>query len=449
MNSTAKTRSGCTQLMMRDAPEPRSAPRSVNPERIRDHLRAFARIGYATDGGMRRLAFSRAEHRARQLLWHHLTTLGLEPRIDAIGNVFGRLRGRQDEAASVLVGSHLDTVPGGGRFDGAVGVVAALEIAAVLRDANWRPAAPFEVVSFAGEESSRFGRGTLGSGVMAGVWDARDVVDLRDAHGVTLGQELRRAGLDPAHAGDARRAAGTIAAFLELHIEQGRVLEDSGARVGIVTAIAAPTRFRLALTGRADHSGATPMGMRQDALTGAAEVILAIERNATAVPGVVGTVGTVRLEPGAINVVPGRVELGIDVRGADAEAKALAIGAMRREIDRIASSRGLRAELVVTSHEDPVPLDAGLAGRLETLCATRDIPARRLVSGSGHDAMQVARLGPSAMLMLPSRAGISHNPLEWTDLDDIVRGTQVLLDLVLELTGDGAQRSDIVDAVQG
>lgn len=420
----------------------------VKPERLREQLRAYARIGYAVDGGMRRLAFSRAEHRARQLLWHQLATIGLEQRIDAIGNVYGRLRGADAEAPPVLVGSHLDTVPGGGRFDGAVGVVAALEIAAVLREANWLLRRSYEVVSFAGEESSRFGRGTLGSGVVAGVWDARDVVELRDAQGISLGQELRRAGLDPARAHEARRAPGTVAAFLELHIEQGRVLEESGARLGIVEAIAAPTRFLLTLAGRADHSGATPMGLRQDALAGAAEVILAVERNATAVPGVVGTVGTLRLEPGAINVVPGRAQLGIDLRGAVSGDKARVIAALRRDIDEIVRARGLRSELTVTSDEEPVTLDPALVAMLEARCSASGVPARRLVSGSGHDAMQMARLGPSAMLMLPSRAGVSHNPLEWTDLDDIVRGTQVLLDLVLEFTGDGTRRRDSVEAAQ-
>lgn len=389
---------------------------------------------------MRRVAFSRAEHRARQLLWHQLSALGLKPRIDAIGNVFGRQPGGDDQAPPVLVGSHLDTVPDGGRFDGAVGVVAALEIAAALGDAGFESPRPLEVVSFTGEESSRFGRGTLGSGVMAGTWEARNIIELRDAQGVALADELRRAGLDPERAHEARQSPGHIAAFLELHIEQGRVLEESGARLGIVEAIAAPTRFRLTLTGRADHSGATPMGLRRDALAGAADVILAVERNATAVPGVVGTVGTLRLEPGAINVVPGRVELGIDMRSAVPAAISQAIAGLQRDIEEVAATRDLGAELVVTTREEPVALDKHLVARLDHLCAARGIAARRLVSGSGHDAMQMARLGPSALLMLPSRAGVSHNPLEWTDLEDIVSGAQVLLDLVVELLSDSKRR---------
>ncbi len=408
----------------------------VDPARVRDRLRAFARIGYRADGGMYRLAFSRDDLRARQLLVHLMENLGLAVRVDAIGNVFGRLPDADQPALPpLLIGSHLDTVPGGGRFDGSAGVVAALEVAAALRAAGCRLARPLEIVSFACEESSRFGRATIGSGVVAGVWDPGEIVDLRDASGTRLGQVLRRLGLDPTQVGQARRAPGDVAAYLELHIEQGRVLEESGTRIGVVDAIAAPTRVRLRLMGRADHSGATPMSLRRDALTGAAEVILAVERRARAAPGVVGTVGLVRVEPNVMNVVPGQVELGIDVRGTVARDKARVVAAIEADIARIASARSLEARIETLSDEEPVRLDAGLVALLERLCAARGIPAMRLPSGAGHDAMQMAKLCPSAMLLVPSRGGISHNRDEWTDPDDIVAGSQILLDAALELAG--------------
>lgn len=408
----------------------------VDAARVAAHLRAFARIGYSPDGGMRRLAFSRAELRARELLLHLLATLGLATRVDGIGNVFGRVPGAAaPDLPPLLVGSHLDTVPGGGRFDGAVGVVAALELAALLRERGLVTRRPVEIVSFAGEESSRFGRATLGSGVLAGAWDAAEVLELRDAAGVRLGRELRRMGLDPALAGTARREPGAFAAFLELHIEQGRVLEESGDRLGAIEAIAAPVRFRLRLTGRADHSGATPMGLRRDALAGAAEVILAVERRASTALGVVGTVGTARVEPGAINVVPGVVELGIDVRGTVAADRAAVVAALREDVARIAAARGLAADLQTTSDEAPVPLDPGLVATLERHARARGLRCRRMVSGSGHDAMQLARLCPAGLLMVPSRGGVSHNRAEWTDLADIVAGTQVLCDAALDLAG--------------
>jgi hydantoinase/carbamoylase family amidase len=409
---------------------------AVNPARIRDWLRAFARIGYSPDGGMRRLAYTRADLRARQLLLHTFERLGLRAQVDGIGNCFGYLAcGRDLDAPPVLVGSHLDTVPGGGRFDGAIGVVAALEIAATFREHGLTTRRPVALVSFAAEESSRFGRGTIGSGVLAGTWDPEEVLTLRDAHGQRLGQVLARLGTPPAAVAAARREPGAFAAYLELHIEQGRVLEEAGRAIGVVEAIAAPCRLRLRLAGRADHSGATPMPLRRDALAGAAEVVLAIERLATASNGVVGTVGTLRVEPGAINVVPGQVELGIDIRAMTRAARDPVVAAVRAAIDAIAAARNLEATIEPLSDEDPVTLDRDLAALLERCARSRDLDPLRMPSGAGHDAMHLARLCPSGMLFIPSRDGISHNRLEWSDLDHIVAGTQILCDAALELAG--------------
>ena len=408
----------------------------VDGARITAALRAFARIGYRADGGMNRLAFSRADLQARQLLLHLMQGYGLESRIDPAGTVFGRLPGRQP-GPPVLLGSHLDTVPGGGRFDGSVGVVAALESVALLASRGEPPRHPVELVSFACEESSRFGRGTLGSGIVAGSWGAAEVLGLTDARGVRLEQALRRAGLDPQRIDEARRRPGDFLAYLELHIEQGRVLEESGAAVGVVEGIAAPTRFRVTLTGQADHSGATPMPLRHDALAGAAEVVLAVERAARAIPGVVGTVGTLRLEPGAINVIPGRVELGIDVRSTSAADKAAAVATIRAELDRVAAERGLELGITMLSDEEPVRLDSRLVAALEAACRERGIASVRMPSGAGHDAMHVARLCPAGMLMVPSRRGISHHRDEWTDLEDIVTGVQVYADVAQTLAESG------------
>lgn len=415
-----------------------SRPRTalaVDPARIRANLGAFARIGYSLDGGINRLAFSQADLRARQTLVYLLVSLGLRPSVDGIGNVFGRLPGDDDGIPPVLVGSHLDTVPGGGRFDGSVGVVAALEVAAVLRERGIVTRRPIEIVSFSCEESSRFGRSTLGSGVVAGTWDPHEILSLTDARGLRLEQVLRRLGLNPARIASAHRAPGDFAAYVELHIEQGRVLEEAGARLGIVEAIAAATRLRVRLSGRADHSGATPMALRHDALAGAAEVILAVERAARSTPGVVGTVGTLRVEPGAINVVPGQVDLSVDVRAAEGAAKLRVVDAVEDAIREIAAGRGLTASIEPMSAEEPVRLAAEVTDLLERAAAARKVPALRLNSGAGHDAMQMARLCPAGMLMVPSRGGISHNRAEWTDLDDIVAGIQVLVDAVLELAG--------------
>lgn len=410
---------------------------TVNPRRIEGNLRRFARIGYSADGGMNRLAFSRTDLRVRQLLLHVMHNLGLDTRIDGFGNVFGRLEGRDPERPPLLIGSHLDAVPGGGRFDGSIGVTAALEVVALFREHEFTPRSPLEVVSFASEESSRFGRGTLGSGIVAGTWEPDEILDLTDARGFTLRRVLQRAGLDPTKVGQARRQPGDFLAYLEMHIEQGRVLEDRQAQIGVVEGIAAPTRLRVRVDGQADHSGATPMGLRRDALAGAAEIILAVERLAQAAGNVVGTVGAARVEPGAINVVPGRVELLVDIRSIEGEAKAAVVDQLRAQIDAVAARRDLRVSIQVLTNEEPVQLDRRVIAAFEQRCEERGIPWLRMMSGAGHDAMHIARLCPAGMILAPSRNGISHHRAEWTDLKDIVAGAQIFADTALELVTNG------------
>ena len=410
----------------------------VNPDRIRANLKAFASIGYSSSGGMNRLAFSRADLRARQLLVHIMQTLELDTRVDSIGNVFGRVSGKANSSRPpVLVGSHLDAVPGGGRFDGALGVVAGLEAAAIVRENINLMRYPLEIVSFSCEESSRFGRGTLGSGLVAGTWEADEILMLRDAQGLRLGDVLRRVGLDPTQIGSARRDPGDFTAFLEMHIEQGRVLDESDIRVGIVDTIAAPTRFRLLLTGQADHSGATPMSLRRDALAGAADIILAVERLTKSVSGVVGTVGTIRVEPGAINVVPGYVELGIDIRATVSTDKRLVVERLRHEIEQITQKRELSASLELLTDEEPVELDRRMMQILERCAEDGSISSLVMPSGAGHDSMHMAKICPTGMLLAPSVGGISHHFLEWTELDDIVTGIQVLVDATIQILMDG------------
>jgi beta-ureidopropionase / N-carbamoyl-L-amino-acid hydrolase len=406
----------------------------VDPARIRENLQDFAAIGYRPAAGMSRLAFSRADLRARQVLIHKLGMLGLESRVDAFGTVFGRLSSRENSVRPpVLVGSHLDAVPGGGRFDGSLGVVAGLEVAAVMREQIDRARFPLEVVSFSCEESSRFGRGTLASGIMAGTWQAADILDLTDAQGRRLANVLRQVGLDPDLVDSARRQPGDLTAFIELHIEQGRVLEESDVSVGIVDVIAAPTRFKLSINGQADHSGATPMSLRRDALTGAAEVILEVERLASSASGVVGTVGTVRVDPDAINVVPGQVVLGIDIRSMVGSDKRKVVDQLLAEIEQICGRRGLTSTLDLLTDEEPVALDGRVIDVLETSAAKRSISSLVMPSGAGHDAMHVAALCPTGMVLAPSVGGISHHRQEWTEMDDIVTAIQVVVDAAREI----------------
>ena len=314
----------------------------VDPSRIEANLRAFARIGYSRDGGMNRLAFSRNDLRARQYLLHLLQTLGASARIDGFGNVFGRVEGSEPESAAAVGRLAPGRCPGGWTFRWLGRGRRRTRSPFGTARAGITPRHPIELVSFACEESSRFGRGTLGSGIVAGAFDPDEVLSLTDAHGTRLERVLERAGLDPNELAEARRASGDFLAYLEMHIEQGRVLEEVGKVVGVVEGIAAPTRFRVHVQGQADHSGATPMTLRRDALTGAAEIILAVERHARAAGNVVGTVGVATVEPGAMNVVPGRVTLAVDIRSIDASAKAAVVRQIRDDIEATARARNLK-----------------------------------------------------------------------------------------------------------
>ena len=367
--------------------------------------------------------------------------IGLGVDIDRIGNIFGRLDGRNARAPALLVGSHLDTVLHGGKFDGTIGVIAALEAVRTLKEQKIVLESPIEVVCFVGEESSRFGYSTLGSSLVAGEVHAKDLAHAADAQGTKLEDILASLGIYRNNLRSMRRDSSTIKAYLELHIEQGPILEAKKKPIGIVTSIAAPTRFRVVLTGQADHSGTTPMEMRRDALVAASEIIVAVEkicrRYSHMEKGrVVGTVGAMKIEPGVINAIPGKAELSVDIRSVTAPAKKRAVRLVQAQIREIARQRKIRAEILPLREEDPVPLDPRLIRLLKECCETRNISYEIMPSGAGHDAMQMAKVTPSGMLFIPSRRGISHSPLEWSEPEDICLGAQLLLDSVIRVANE-------------
>ena len=405
----------------------------VDPDRIRQRLQAFARIGYQPDGSVTRLAFSRPDLQARELLIHHFNALNLDVQIDQFGNVFGERSGTDPGLPAVLTGSHLDTVPNGGRFDGSLGVVAALEAVSVLEDAGVDLPRAIQVVSFSCEESSRFGVGTLGSALVAGVMAPEEALILEDSDGVSIAEALAAAGFDPEDLPAVRRDPGDFRAFIELHIEQGRVLEEEDKAVGIVQSIAAPIRFRVEVVGRADHSGATPMHLRNDALTGAAEMILRIEEAGRHSESSVATVGTIRVVPNAMNVVPGQAIFDVDLRGGDRDDRQLTLDRVDAAINEIAERRGLQVGRRQLARLDPVAMNPEIVGLLTHHCAERGVPRRLMLSGAGHDAMQIARICPAGMVLVPSSHGISHAREEWTDPALAVPGIQALVDAVIDL----------------
>ena len=407
----------------------------INKDRLLRDLNAVSRIGLGNGGSVTRLAFSVHELRARQLLVHLMHRAGLDVRVDAVGNVFGRLPGT-GEGPAVLAGSHLDSVVQGGKFDGPVGVIGALEAVRTIKESGMRLPAPLESVCFVGEESSRFGFATLGSSLVAGEVTMDDFANAVDARGTRLEDVLSGLGVRRENLASLKRDPKTVKAYVELHIEQGPVLESRRKKVGVVTAIAAPSRFRVILHGHADHSGATPMEMRKDALVAAAHVITSVdevcrERAAGDRGGVVGTVGAVEVAPGVINAIPGKVELLVDVRSVTAASKRKAAGRIKSRARRIARERGMKVEIRTIRDEDPAALHPRLISLIRSACEERGVPFEVMPSGAGHDAMQMAGVAPTGMIFIPSVDGVSHNPAEWTDPEDVCLGTQLLADTLV------------------
>ena len=418
-------------------PAPSNAP-TIDKRRLMRDLNAIGRIGIGDHGSVTRLVFSIKELRSRQVLIHLMRQAGLKIHVDAIGNIFGRLDGADPKAPALLAGSHLDTVIHGGKYDGPVGVIGALEAVRTIRENKITLRAPLEVVCFIGEESSRFGFSTLGSSLVAGEVHPKDLTNAVDAQGTNLADVISSFGISPLNISRLARDPKSMKAYLELHIEQGPILEAKAKRIGLVTSIAAPSRFKVIFTGQADHSVSTPMEMRIDALVAAAHLIEYVEKicrkfSSMEKGRVVGTVGAMKIEPGVINAVPGRAELSIDIRSTSAQAKDKVARLVKQRGAAIARDRGIAIEVLNIRAEEPVPLDKRLLRITRQLCDEKAIDYEIMPSGAGHDAMQMAKITPAGMIFIPSRRGISHNPLEWTDPDDIALGAQLLMETMIRV----------------
>jgi N-carbamoyl-L-amino-acid hydrolase len=404
----------------------------VNGERMAADLGALAEMTRRDQPGYTRLAYSEEDRQARVWLRQRMEAADLMVRLDAAANVIGRRPG-ESEGAVLVVGSHMDTVPNGGRFDGIAGLVAGLEIARVFHEVGRRLRHPLEVIAFTNEEPNAFGISTVGSRAMAGKLTAARARELRDPGGGTLAEAIDFLGGDAVHLDEARRPRGAIACYLELHIEQGPVLDRERIQVGVVTGIAAPTRLRVHVGGRADHAGTTPMGMRQDALAGAAEIVLALESIATDVGDSVGTTGRLVNQPNHANVVPGDVEMTVEFRSILPERIGLVRARLLEAMQEIARRRGLTVSWEFTMEERPLQIPPEIVERATAVCQELGIPFRKLPSGASHDANHIAEIAPVAMLFVPSVGGRSHCPEEFTDITDIAAGTRALLGLLLRL----------------
>jgi len=405
---------------------------TVNIDRIRRDIEKINAFNATPGNGITRLTFSPEHQGALNYVIDQFNEFGAAVSICPAGNLRGRFSGSNDNAPAVMMGSHLDSVVNGGQFDGVVGVVTALEAARSMVENDIAHRLPVDVVIFAEEEGSRFGRGLLGSSCWTGRFAMDQLKSIVDANGVTYLTAMAQAGLRVAE--DRTLKPSELAAMLEVHIEQGAVLEKNGHRIGVVEAIAGIQQLNITIRGTADHAGTTPMAGRRDPLQAAARIIIAIDDiAANSGPHTVATVGRIACEPAQVNVIPGLVRFSVDVRDADKKLLDSAVAEIQQMVQDICHARQLAVEFNRLSEAEPVALADSIIDLLEQKSRERDIAPFRMISGAGHDTALVADLTRAGMIFVPSRDGLSHCPQEFSRIEDIALACEILLAAVVEL----------------
>ena len=400
----------------------------IDGKRLWDSLMAMAEIGATPKGGVKRLTLTEVDRQGRERFRGWCEALGLTVRVDAIGNMFARREGRDPKRLPVLMGSHLDSQPSGGKFDGALGVIAGLEVMRSLNDLNIQTEAPIELVNWTDEEGSRFGHSLMGSGAWAGIYPLEKVYGLRDVEGVSVEEALTSIG----YKGEVPAKPFPADAYFELHIEQGPILEREGRQIGIVTGAQAQVWYDAVVTGQDAHAGTTPPSARRDALVCAARIIDLVDRmmRARGEDGR-GTVGQLLVLPNSRNVVPGEVRFSVEFRHPDfAEIERLA-AQFPREAGFIARDCGTPLKLEELFRLPAQPFDPGCVDLVRQAASRLGLPAREIVSGAGHDAVYVARSVPTAMIFTPCKDGLSHNEAESIEPGEAEAGCQVLFEAVV------------------
>jgi N-carbamoyl-L-amino-acid hydrolase len=408
---------------------------TIDAKRLRARLETLSTFGRPSGGtfesGVSRVAYSAADVQGRSWLLGEIKKAGFTPRIDPAGNVFVRVAG-SSTAPPILFGSHIDSVPSGGNFDGDLGTLAALEALEACRAAGVTPRHPLEMVLWAHEESTAFGHGTAASRIVAG--DLKSGLLTQEWNGFTRADGIRRIGGDPTRIEDAVRKPGAWHAYFELHIEQGGTLEKAHVPIGIVQGIVAIHRYDVAITGFANHAGTTPMNERQDALLAAADVVKAVRAVVTSREGrQVGTVGRLEVTPNSPNVIPGKVVMSVELRDLSESTLESLAADIRARIAVIARESRTEIAMTLASRNPPALADSEMQRSVERAAGVAGLEARRLPSGAGHDAQMIAALCPMGMIFVPSVGGISHSPLERTTWDDCARGAAVLLGAILDI----------------
>jgi beta-ureidopropionase / N-carbamoyl-L-amino-acid hydrolase len=400
----------------------------IDRHRLWASLMEMAKIGATPKGGVHRLALDDDDWTARDLLVQWCREAGCSVRVDKMGNIFARRPGRSVAAAPVMAGSHLDSQPTGGKFDGALGVMAALEVIRTLNDLRIDTEYPVELVCWTNEEGSRFSPAMLGSGVFAGVFPLVHGLGMTDQDGRTVGEELKRIG----YAGREEVGGSDVDSYFEVHIEQGPILETEGIDVGVVTGAVGQRWYDVTLTGQEAHAGPTPMDMRRDALLGACEVIDAVYRSAVDNgPDARATVGHMRVYPNSRNVVPGRVTFSVDLRHPDDNELARMDSVLSEICLKVLRERKLELGLHQLFHFPPTEFDAECVGLVRDAAERSGYSVRDVVSGAGHDAIYMQRVAPSGMIFVPCEGGISHNEAENISLEVASAGCQTLFNAVL------------------
>lgn len=402
---------------------------AVNGARIAEHIEGLSKFGANPEGGVSRVAFSEADVAGREYIRQLMRDAGLEVRTDTAGNIIGRREGKEADLPAIMFGSHIDSVPGGGNYDGDVGVIGAIEVAQALGENGNKTRHPLEVVVFTNEEG-----GLVGSVAMTTGLEDDELAVVSDS-GLTIRDGIRRVGGDPGRLSEARREPGELAAFIELHIEQGAILDEAGTDVGVVEGIVGIHWWDVVVEGFANHAGTTPMDRRRDALVSAASLVLEINQIATSTPGrQVATVGRIRAEPGAPNVIPGRVVMSLEIRDLSAEKMAQVFEKVQAAAARIAEERETPIRFERTGvASTPAPTDERMRRIIATAADDLGLSHRLMPSGAGHDAQDMTHIAPTGMIFVPSKGGISHSPKEFTSPEDMANGANVLLRTVLAI----------------
>ena len=410
----------------------------IDAKRFERNFNAISEFGALKGGGLTRLAFSKEDLEARKFLINLIEKNGFKLKIDNVGNIFAIYdEGCEADAKPVCVGSHIDSVPNGGFYDGTLGVMAGLETLMVIKEAGIKLKRPLWLINFCCEESSRFKTATIGSKIISGKLGLQRLHELKDEDGISLFEAMSAAGFKPQNLDEAILKENSLHAYLELHIEQGPVLERSAISVGVVSGIAAPIRFEITIQGKADHSGATPMNMRSDALLAASHIIIAANKFAKNKKTAVATVGYAHAKPGVLNVVPGEARLGVDLRDIDKASLEELNLELRNFVGELSRELKFSYEIRELSSDEPVKLSEHAINLLEDEAKKLGVKTLVLPSGAGHDAMNLTKLASSVgMLFIPCVDGISHNTKEAINFKDAVAATKILTNALIRLSNE-------------